>query len=116
MIPPILATTLSAPAQKILPAAAPPKLKETAARGLAPGMKPAELLSVIVAPAASSEAAVRDVANKTLSALPEPLLRAALDADLPAATIDAVARRITDQPEAIARLLRMPQAPLETVE
>ena len=99
MIPPLDITTLSAPAQKILSAATPAKLREMAARGIAPGVKPSELLTVIVAIAAGSDAAARDVADKTLAALPEPLLKTALDADLPAATIDAVARRITDRSE-----------------
>lgn len=116
MIPPIDVTTLSAPAQKILAPATPAKLKEMAARAIAPGVKPAELLTIIVALAQSPDDAVRASADRTLSALPEPLLKAALDADLPAATIDELARRLGDRPQEIARLLRMPQVALETVE
>lgn len=116
MIPPVDVTTLSAPAQKILAPATPAKLKEMAARGIAPGVKPAELLTIIAALAQSPEEAVRAAADRTLSALPEPLLRAALDADLPAATIDELARRLIGNADAIARLLRMPQVAMETVE
>lgn len=116
MIAPIDVTTLSAPAQKILAPATPAKLKEMAARGIAPGVKPAELLTVIVTLGQSAEESVRATAEKTLSALPEPLLKAALDADLPAATIDELARRRADDPDVVARLLRMPHVSLETVE
>lgn len=116
MIPPVDVTTLSAPAQKILAPATPAKLKEMAARGIAPGVKPAELLTIIAALAQSPEGGVRAAADKTLSALPEPLLRAALDADLPAATIDELVRRRIGDADAIARLLRMPQVAMETVE
>ncbi len=116
MIAPIEVAALSAPAQKILAAGTPAKLKEMAARGIAPGVKPAELLTVIVALSESSEATVRDAADKTLAALPGPLVNAALDGELPARTIDAVARRSMHQPETIAKLLRMPATALETVE
>ncbi|MFO0592186.1 MAG: hypothetical protein U0441_31875 [Polyangiaceae bacterium] len=116
MIASIDLTTLSAPAQKILGAGTPPKLKEMAARGIAPGVKPAELLTIIVALSESEEATVSGAAKKTLDALPEPLVRAALDAELPARTIDALARRSLDKPETIARLMRMSAAAHETVE
>lgn len=116
MIAPIDAATLSGPAQKILAAGTPAKLKEMAARGIAPGVKPAELLTVIVTLSHSQEEGVRAAADKTLSALPEPLLKAALDADLPAATVDELARRRIADTDTIARLLRMPRIAMETVE
>lgn len=116
MIQPIDVTTLSAPAQKILSPSTPAKVKEMAARGIAPGVKPAELLTIIVALGQAGEEAVRAAADKTLSALPVPLVKASLDADLPAATIDELARRLADDAEVVARLLRMPRVALETVE
>ena len=116
MIPLIEMAALSGPAQKIVAAGTPAKMKEMAARGIAPGVKPAELLSIIVMLAESGEAGVKDVAEKTLEALPEPLVKAALDGDLPARTIDAIARRSMGKPETLARLLRMPNVHLETVE
>lgn len=109
-------SVLSAPAQRILAPGTPAKLKEMAARGIAPGVKPAELLVVIVALSGGDEPSVKESAEKTLGALPEPLLKAALDADLPGPTIDGLARRLGDRPEAIAKLVRMPQVLLETVE
>ena len=116
MIQPIDVTTPSAQSQKILAPATPAKVKEMAARGIAPGVKPAELLTIIVALGQAGEEAVRAAAEKTLSALPQPLVKASLDADLPAATIDELARRLADDAEVVARLLRMPQVALETVE
>lgn len=116
MIPALDASTLSPPAQKILAPSTPAKIKEMAARAIAPGVRPAELLTVIVALSQGEDAAVRDAADKTLAAIPDPLLKSGLDADLPAATIDALARRLADRPETIARLLRMPQTANATVE
>ncbi len=116
MIPLIEMAALSGPAQKIVAAGTPAKMKEMAARGIAPGVKPAELLSVIVMLAEGGEAGVKEVAEKTLEALPEPLVKAALDGDLPARTIDAIARRSMGKPETLARLFRMPNVHMETVE
>ena len=109
-------STLSAPAQKILAAGTPAKLKEMAARGLAPGLKPAELVTVIVALSLGDDPQPKEVAEKTLSALPEPLLNAALDADLPGPTIEAIMRRTAERPDVVAKLLRMPQVEIATVE
>ncbi|MBK8256881.1 MAG: hypothetical protein IPK82_29940 [Polyangiaceae bacterium] len=116
MIPPVDVATLSAPAQKILAPATPAKLREMAARGIAPGVKPAEALTIVALLAHSNEPSVRDTAEKTLSALPEPLLKAALDADLPTATIHSVATHLREHAEAISKLLKMPQIAIETVE
>lgn len=116
MIPPIDLPSLSGPAQKIVGAGAPQKLQEMAARGVAPGIRPAELVAILVLLAASDRPAVKETADKTLSALPDPVLSGALSGDLPAAAIDALAAAYADKPDVVEKLLRMPQMHDETLE
>jgi hypothetical protein len=115
MIPPssIDLSALSPPAQKIL--SAPPKLKEMAARGIAPGIRPAEMISVLALLAAEKEGNAAEIADKTLSALPEQLLAGALSSDLHPAAIDALARRYTGRLDVVEKLLGMPRVHVETV-
>ena len=115
MIPPIDVGSLSPPAQKIAQPSAPPKLQEMAARGVAPGVKPGDLAAVLVILASSERDAVREAAERTLSALPEPILNGALGSDLPPLVIDRLARAYTDRPPIVERLLAMPRVDPETV-
>src|SRR5690242_3356285 len=85
-------TSLPGPAQKILDPNAPPKLQELAAKGVAPGLKPAELLAVIVLLAGSERESVKATAAASIRALPDPLLQGALTSDLHPGVIDALAR------------------------
>ena len=48
MIEPVDLASLSAPAQKMAAAAAPLKLQEMAAKGVAPGIKPGEMVALLV--------------------------------------------------------------------
>lgn len=108
-------SSLSPPAQKILSPAAPAKLKEMAARGIAPGIRPAEMISVLALLAAGEPGAVATAAETTLSALPDQLLAGALASDLHPASIDALARRYSGRVDVIERLLGMPSIATETV-
>ena len=116
MIPPIDVTQLSAPAQKIVGQGAPPKLQEMAAKGIAPGVRPAEMVAILVVLAKSENETVRATAEKTLAAPPEQLLNGALGADLHPAAIDALARACISKREALDKLLAMPRLEMETVE
>ncbi|HVY48701.1 MAG TPA: hypothetical protein VHB21_22590 [Minicystis sp.] len=116
MIPTIDVTTLSGPAQKIASPAAPEKMQEMAAKGVAPGVRPGELLSVLVLLSKSERDGVRAAAQKTLSALPEPLLQGALSQELPPAVLDVIARAYATRPEVLERLLQMSTISAETVE
>ncbi len=97
-------------------AAAPEKLQEMAAKGIAPGVRPAELLALLVVFSSSEREGVRAAAQKTLAALPDQLVNGALSADLQPAVIDALARACLEKREVLDKLLAMPRVHLETVE
>ncbi len=116
MIEPIDLATLSAPAQKMAATAAPLKLQEMAAKGVAPGIKPGEMVALLVVFTASERPTVKEAAEKTLGALPEPLLAGALGSDLPAAVIDVLAQSYAARIDVLDKLLGMPRVAPETVE
>jgi hypothetical protein len=116
MIPPVDLTQLSAPAQKIAGAAAPQKLQEMAAKGIAPGIRPGEMVSLLLILAQSERETVRETAQKTLALPPEQLLSGALAADLHPAAIDALARACLERRDALEKLISMPQVENETIE
>jgi hypothetical protein len=112
-------TTLSAPAQRIL--GAPPKLQEMAAKGVAPGIRPAELVLLLVLysqgdPQGQRDPALVEIAGKTLDALPEPVLQGALGSELAGAAIHELALRYHARVDVLDRLLSMPAVEMETVE
>jgi hypothetical protein len=114
MIPPIDPATLSPPAQKIL--TGPPKMQEMAARGIALGVAPADLVLLLVALSKGPEPGVAAIAGKTLGNLPQPVLSGALSSNLAAQAIDALATRYHDQIDLLAKLLAMPALHVSTVE
>ena len=116
MMPPIDVTQLSPPAQKMAAPGAPEKLQEMAAKGIAPGVRPADLIALLVLFTQSERDGVRAAAQKTLSAPPDQLLSGALAADLQPAAVDALARAVADKREALDKLLAMPRIDMETVE
>ena len=115
MNPAVDVSNLSAPAQRILDAKAPGPLRQMAARGIAPGLKPAEALTVVALLAESSDEAVAAAARGTLEKLPAPLLAGALNADLPAGVLDTIAPRYANDAATMEKILALPQIPGETV-
>jgi hypothetical protein len=107
--------SLSGPAQKILSPSAPPKLKEMAARAIAPGIRSAEMISVLVVLSASEPREIAETARKTLSALPEQLLAGALGGDLSPGAAHALAVRYADRIEVLEKLLAAPRIDPATV-
>ena len=116
MIEPIDLASLSGPAQKMAGAAAPLKLQEMAAKGVAPGIKPGEMIALLVVFAASERPTVKEAAEKTLHALPEPLLASALGSDLHPAAIDVLAQIYPTRIDVLDRLLSMARTAPGTVE
>jgi len=116
MIPSIDVTQLSPPAQKIAAAGAPPKLQEMAAKGIAPGVRPGDVVALLVVLGQSENEAVRAIAQKTLAQPPDQLLAGALATDLQPAAIDALASVLVDKRDALEKLLAMPRVAMETVE
>jgi hypothetical protein len=113
VLTPVDPSTLSAPAQRILQA--PPKLQEMAAKGIAPGIKPGELVLLLVVFAASGPP-LAEFAEKTLGALPEPVLQGAIGAELAPQAIHELALRYHTRVEVLDRLLSSPTLDPETVE
>jgi hypothetical protein len=116
MIPPIDVSQLSPPAQKIAALTAPEKLQEMAAKGIAPGVRPAELLALLVVFSRSDRDGVRAAAQKTLAAPPEPLVAGAINTDLHPAVIDALARACLERRDVLEKILAMPRVEMETIE
>jgi hypothetical protein len=116
MLSPIDVSKLPPAAQKILDPASPLPLKTMAAKGVVPGLKPADIVTVVVLLAQTAEGAPAEAAKKTLAGLPPPILAGALDADLEPVVIDRLADEYTDRAEVMERLLGMARIAMETVE
>ncbi|HET9931891.1 MAG TPA: hypothetical protein VFQ35_14415 [Polyangiaceae bacterium] len=101
--------SLPGPAQKALHVDTPLPMKLMAARGVLPGLKPAEIVIVVAALSASEDEKLRDTATATLGKLPPPILNGALSADLPTLVVDRLAHAYTNQHEVVEQLLRMPR-------
>lgn len=113
---PVDPSALPPAAQKALAPTAPAPLKMLAAKGVIPGVGPADLLTVIVCLSLAEDAKVAAAASQTLEAIPPPLLEGALRADLPAPVVDALAQRVGDKEDVLVRLLAMPRIDVQTLE
>jgi hypothetical protein len=81
VIEPVDISTLPGPAQKILDPAGPAPLKQMAAKGVVPGLRPGEIVTVI-ALLAQGEGPTAATATETLGKLPKPLIAGALAGEL----------------------------------
>lgn len=106
-------STLSMPAQKIL--SGPPKLQEMAAKGVAIGVPPGDLIVVLAALTQSAEPAVADTAKRTLGNLPAQVLGGALAVNLHPAAIHELATRYHDRIDVLQRLIAMPGIEIDTL-
>ncbi len=117
MIAPIDIAILPGPAQKLVAADAPPKVQELAAKGIAPGLKPADTVAVVVYLMRSDRAVVHDNAVATIKNLPALILQGALDSpDLDPAIIDALAQAYIARIDVIEKLVVKPSVALDTIE
>jgi hypothetical protein len=110
---PVDPSTLAAPLQRILQA--PPKLQEMAAKGVAPGVKPGDLVLLLVVFAGSGPP-LNELADKTLGSLPEPVLQGAIGGELHPQVIHELALRYHKRVDVLERLLTAPTLDMETVE
>jgi hypothetical protein len=106
MEPAIDVSRLPVPAQKMLDRASPAPLRQLGARGIAPGLKPADALTVVCLLAESDEPALADVARQTLEKIPAPLLNGALAGDLPPGVLDAIAPRYASDAAVMEKILQ----------
>ena len=109
---PVDPSTLPAPLQRILQA--PPKLQEMAAKGVAPGVKPGDLVLLLVVFAASGPP-LGEIAQKTLGALPEPVLQGALGGELAPQVVHELATRYVGRIDVLERLISLPTIDMDTV-
>ncbi len=115
MIAPIDVTKLPAAAQKILDPGAPAPMKNMAAKAVVPGLKPADLLVVVVLLAAG-EGPAAEVAKQTVQKLPPPILNGALSGDLEPLVIDRLTEAYIQNDAVMEKLLAMPRIANETIE
>jgi hypothetical protein len=106
---------LSAVARKMLDAAAPAPLRQLAARGVGPGLKPGEALIVVVLLSESEDEAVAGTAKTTLQKLPAPLLNGALAGDLPSGVLAVIAPMYAHDPAVMEKIVAHPALLSETV-
>ena len=116
MHPDIELEKLPVPIQRVLSKEAPGPVKLMAARGVIPGAKPGDLVTVVCVLAGSEDPKLAELARSTLSKLPAPILQGALTADLPGSVILELARAYPNQHEIVTALLRMPRVGSEALE
>lgn len=91
-------------------------MRTMAARGVIPGLKPAELVTVVAVLTQSSYSDAAAAAAQTLRNLPPPMLDGALGADLDPFVIEQLSCAYHDRADVIERLLRLPRLPGEVLE
>ncbi len=85
-----------------------------AAKGLVPGLKPGEVLAVVIM-LASGTGATADTANTTLGNLPTPLVNGALAGDLQPGVLDVLGPIFAKDANVSQRILTHPSIRVETV-
>lgn len=108
--------SLPGPAQKILGPGAPGPMKAMAAKGIVPGLKPADLVLVLAALTADGDEKVASAAQATIKHLPPPIRTGALGADLHPYAIFKLAQASAGDLEALEALVRMPRVGGDTLE
>jgi hypothetical protein len=89
--PAVAIESLSPVARKILDPASPAPMRQMAAKGVAPGLKPADMLAVVALLSEGADEAVATTARATLAKLPAPLLNGALAGDLSPGVLGLIA-------------------------
>jgi hypothetical protein len=113
--PPVDLGKLSAPARKLLEPASAGPMQQMAARGVAPGVKPGEAVTVVALLSESSDPALAATAQATLAKLPAPILNGALAGDLPPGVLALLAPKYAHNAIVMEKLLAHPAMPPEAV-
>jgi hypothetical protein len=106
---------LSAPARKLLDPSTAGPMRQLAARGVAPGVRPGEAVTIIAILSESGDAALAATANATLDRLPAPILNGALAGDLPPGVLGLLAPRYAHDAVVMEKLLAHPAMPPSAV-
>lgn len=106
---------LPAMAQKVVGADAPAPLRAMASKGVVPGLRPGDVLAVLVV-LARGEDTIAETARHTLANLPAPLLNGVFgQADVQPGALDALAPRAASDLALAEKLLAHPQVATATV-
>lgn len=108
-------TTLSPVAQKIL--TGPPKMQEMAAKGVAIGVPPGDMIVVLAVLSRGEDRTLADAAIRTLDHLPAQLLTGALAGagNLHAAAIHEIAVRHHERMDLLQQLIGLPNIQIDTI-
>lgn len=98
-------SALPAPAQRMLAPGAPAQLKTMAARGIAPGLKPDAIVTLVCAFIENPDPALAQTARETLENLPSAILQGALATDLQAPVLELLAEAQPSDIAVVSRLL-----------
>jgi hypothetical protein len=96
---------LPGPAQRILGPSAPAPLRLMGARGIAPGLKPDAIVTLVCAFAVGPDPTLAQTARETLESLPQPILQGAFAADLQPAVLELLAEAQFGDGAVVSRLL-----------
>jgi hypothetical protein len=109
-------SALPVPAQKALAPDAPAPLRTMAARGILPGLKPGDIITVIAVLMGAEDAALATTARTTLEKLPPAMVTGALAADLPGSVIERLVEARPREEEIVLAVLRMPRVTTAALE
>jgi hypothetical protein len=113
--PPIDLEKLSPAARKVLDPSSPGAMRQMAAKGLAPGLRPADALTLVAILAESVDPAISAAALATLDKLPAPLLNGALAGELPPGVLALIAPKYARDRPVMEKLLAHPSISPATV-
>lgn len=102
-------SALPGPAQRMLADDAPLPLRRMAAKGVAPGLKPDAIVTLVCAFAQSSDAELAQTARQTLENFPEAILQGALATDLQPRVLELLAEAHPAETNVVSRLLNARQ-------
>jgi len=107
--PTIDTTALPGPALRMLAAGAPAPLRLMGARGIAPGLKPEAIVTLVCVFALDPDATLAQTARQTLENLPSPILQGALATDLQPTVLEMLAEVQHSDVSVVSRLLAAPR-------
>ncbi len=91
-------------------------MRQLGAKGVAPGLKPGEALTVVAMLAESGDAPIAATAAATLANLPAPLINGALAGELPPGVLSLLAPKYARNTTVMAKVLAHPDLPMSAVE
>ena len=112
---PIDVAALPVAAARILDPKTPGPMRQMAARGVAPGLKPHEALAVVVLLSTGPDEAAANTAKATLEKIPDALLTGAATKDLDPGVLDVILPLHATNAKVMERLLALPQVRLDAV-